>query len=532
LPPTLHLTEPNRHLAVEESAFWLNDRLRRWPRPANGRPRRAGVSAFGFGGTNVHLLLREPPELDVAASSVTPQLVTLSAKSLDALKALATLHEEHLGRNPAQSLADVAFTLNAGRAHWPVRWARVVSSIDELRAQLRHLAHSPQTQSVTQRNPRIAFVFSGTTDYFVGLGKDLFSDPHLFRSVTEQLDDEIQRRNPLTHEAGTLKLFWMQYLLGQLLLAYGIRPVAVVGHGTGEYAAACTAGWLDPVGALNLLIQRDKLINALQIVPATLRVHADQRRLAEFVSSIAALSIVAINGADECLVSGTDEAVIALQQRLADENIPFHRVLTPSIDHSSLIEEASKQLDVRAIRSNASGGVQWISTITGNEVKNDSYCSHYWREQWHKPVRFDEAMRDLHRVAPEIVIQIGPGDRLMANALPILGDATWLGILDGNRDRRADLLEVLSALYQRGCNIAWQNLYAQRRQRVDLPAYPFQRQRFWVSTPPAPSERLSGGEAAQRFPHPLLDECFEWTRNGNGAIDGIVMARTESKSEW
>ena len=188
--------------------------------------------------------------------------------------------------------------------------------------------------------------------------------------------------------------------MAQVLVDLGLAPVVVVGHGTGEYAAACLAGALEAGQALNLLGQRAKLVDALHVAPAALRAYAGQHQLAQLVLPADDASVIAEDGLNECLISGSAKAIGAIIRRLADERIEFQRVRTASINHSILVDAISEKLtEPPSCEVAGRSQTEWISTLTGRRnTGSDCDALTYWRDHWRQPVRFLDAMREMRRI--------------------------------------------------------------------------------------------------------------------------------------
>ncbi|MEW5860365.1 MAG: type I polyketide synthase, partial [Cyanobacteriota bacterium] len=285
LVPTLHYEKPNPQIDFANSPFYVNTKLQRWQ--TNGTPRRAGVSAFGVGGTNAHAILEEAPELAAIEVEVERPLhiLSLSAKSDQALKELAARYETHLASHPSQSIGDVCFTANVGRVHFDCRLSVVAESPAQMGDRLAAFVAGKTTEGVLsapagKSQPKIAFLFTGQGSQYVGMGRQLYETQLAFREAIDQCDELLRPylEQPLLSvlypEPGATSpidetacaqpaLFAIEYALAQLWRSWGVEPAVVMGHSLGEYVAACVAGVFSLEDALKLVAQRGRLMQAL-----------------------------------------------------------------------------------------------------------------------------------------------------------------------------------------------------------------------------------------------------------------------------
>ena len=530
IPPSLHLERPNPAIDFAGSPFVVSTALRPWPRPV-GRRRRGAVSSFGIGGTNVHAVLEEAPP--TAPSGATPrrhQVVTLSARTLPALARMADELATHLdGRatagsesaslraaQPAESagdgdLADVAYTRAIGRGVFPYRRFHVVSTVADLASALRQKGADP---TAVTGEPRVAFLFPGQGAGWTGMAADLYRAEPAFRSA---LDECVAAVEPYLRQslqsvlcegdsdAGPIvdprlahpALFAMEVALARLWQDWGLRPSAVLGHSFGEYAAACVAGVLSLADASALAVRRGELMARL---PAgrMIAIGLGEDELAGWLDGDGDLSLAAVNGHARCVVSGPVDPVTRLHERLVAANQPVVPLPVHHAFHSPAVEPVLAELaDAARALPHGDARLPWLSSLTGDWWAAADSPDEYWRRQMREPVRFAAALDRLAengaRHEPLVLLEVGPDRALSALARDHLRTrATAVSSLPAGRagasGHRA-LLTALGAMWRAGAEVDWRAVYrAERRRRVPLPAYPFER--TLVGSPSATVDNL------------------------------------------
>ncbi|MFJ4655936.1 beta-ketoacyl synthase N-terminal-like domain-containing protein [Nocardia sp. NPDC088792] len=520
IPALLHLDEVNPEIQLDRLPVTLPTALTPWPRAAE--PRFAGVSSFGASGTNAHVVLEEAPApaAPAAAADRTEQLVTLSARSENALHALARRYAEHL-RGDAGSLSDIAFTANTGRAKFPHRVAVRASSVAELRDRLGDLAgggnpsglHRGRAERGTQ--PKVGFLFTGQGAQYAGMGRELYRTDPGFRAdldrCAEILDALLDR--PLLSvlfgdDADTLidrtcytqpAMFALQYGLARLWLRWGVRPAAMVGHSVGELAAACVAGVLRLEDGLRLVAERARLMGELPEGGAMAVVFADEPRVAAAIAAYPEeLAIAAINGPANVVVSGVAERVDSVLAEFAGRGVKSRRLTVSHAFHSPLLDPMVKQLYRYAADIEfGSPRIPLVSNLTGDFLGagGTTVDAGYIRDQARSPVRFADGLQRLVDRGCTVFVEIGPAPHLSSiakNSLPH-GEQRWLASLRRGKGEWTTLLDSVGELFTLGVAVDWAGFdQGYRRRRVELPTYPFERKRHWFtesrqSAPPAVS---------------------------------------------
>jgi acyl transferase domain-containing protein len=508
IPPHLHFHSVNPHIHLEHGPFEVVQQLRPW-NPRGGR-RIAGVSSFGLSGTNAHIVVEQAPAQTTAAISRTRPLhvLTLSAKSEPALVELAGRFAAHLESHPAQPIEDVCYTSNTGRAHFAHRLAVVAESAGQLRARLGAFGagatdDTPIVAGVAGwEAPKIAFLFTGQGAQYVGMGRVLWETEPTFRSVIERCDEILRPHlgrslrsvmhgesdEALLDETGYTQpaLFALECAVAEVWKSWGIRPSLVLGHSVGELAAACVAGVFTLEDGLQLVAERARLMQALPRGGAMAAVFAGEARVREALRGRqAAVSVAAVNAADNVVVSGAGDAVRAVLDELARDSISARPLNVSHAFHSVLIEPARLAFEGSARRiAYSAPTIGMISNLTGRVVRDDE-MSHagYWIRQLREPVRFMDGIRTLESEGVDVVIEVGPAPVLIGlGRRSVKADAgLWVASLRKGRDDWQQMLEALAAIHVRGAAVDWERFHGHEpRRKVSLPTYPWQRKRYWV----------------------------------------------------
>ncbi|WP_404790315.1 type I polyketide synthase [Altericista sp. CCNU0014] len=526
IPASLHFQQPNPYIPLAKLPLQVQTTLEPWP--GEGAPALAGVSSFGFGGTNAHVILEAAPEAaSLASQSRQPDasayLLPLSAKSPEALKSLAQAYRTFLDRSASESipaLQDLCYTASLRRSHHDHRLSIAFRDRSELVEKLQAFDRGELPvglaagQRKRSRPPKLAFVFPGQGPQWWAMGRELWHQEPAFRAVLEQCDrllkahtdwslvEELlatEARSRLGEtEIAQPALFALQVALVALWQSWGIQPSAVVGHSLGEVAAAYTAGALSLEAAIQVVYHRGRLMQqgtghgkmaAVELSPAEA-----EARLAAYGGQLA---IAAINSPTSVVLSGELAALDAILLSLQQENI-FAKLLPVNYAfHSPQMEPFQDEL-VRFLQrlQPQAPAIPMLSTVTGQAVRGETLDAIHWSRNIREPVQFAPAIAQLIAQKHILFLEISPHPVLSAYISQNLRDAGQEGVvlpsLRRQTDERATMLSSLGALYTRGYPVDWSKLYPQGGRCVALPNYPWQRSRYWVdATPGSRSDRPS-----------------------------------------
>jgi acyl transferase domain-containing protein len=540
IPPSLHFVQPNPAIDFATSPFYVNTRLVDWT--SSGEPRRAGVSSFGMGGTNAHVVLEEAPPPAMSGPSRSVQLVVLSAKKSAALETLTDSLALHLRQNPELSIADVAFTLQVGRK--PLARRRMLllpagASSEEAAGFLE--TRDPGrvfTSAGEPRNRSVVFMFPGQGAQHADMTRHAYDDEPTFRADVDRcselllphlgmdLRDAIYGPPPPSDTIAPLDrteltqpaLFVVEYALSRLWMQWGISPHAMIGHSVGEYVAACLSGVLSLEAALALVAIRGRLM-ANMPAGAMTAVPLSEHEMGTFLEP--GISIAAVNGPTSCVISGAFDAVARAEARLQSAGIQTRRLRTSHAFHSAMMDPVLEPYrdHLRGVRLQ-SPQIPYVSNLTGDWIAaSDAVNPEYWVRHLRDAVRFGDGIERLVSDPDWILLEVGPGQTLTSMARQQTKRSSEQLVLPSlrrpgvNENDMAVLLKTLGQLWMSGVAIDWTGFYAhERRRRVQLPGYPFERQRYWIDPETSVQPAVAEGVAVRRRP---LEEWFyapSWKR--------------------
>lgn len=507
VPPLVHLKTPNPHVDWAGSGLALPQRTTPWP--ASKPERVGGVSSFGFSGTNAHLIVSASPggkSANVPPPDQSHHLFCLSARSRHALQVLAQRYVAYCDAHPDADIADVCFTANHGRKHHSERLALLCEEIAELRAGLAAFVAEPSSVPAIEPGalpaPKIAFLFTGQGSQYLGMGRVLYKTQPAFAATLDQCDSVVGDVTGIglidllfstrPEDAARLDqtgftqpaLFALEVALARLLISWGIQPTAVMGHSVGEYAAACVAGVFSLEDGLRLIAKRGQFMQSLPPGGGMAAVLANESEVRRATSALPSLSIAAFNGPTNVVVSGPLADLDRLIDRLGESDVLVQKLAVSHAFHSSLLEPMLGDLE-RAATQVAYDDPQLtvMSNLTGREARGRELQSGaYWRDHARNPVRFAEGIQGLHAMGCTAFVEIGPAPVLTGMAKRFIEDplASWLPLLRQGRGDLEQLLESVGVLYVRGVDLDFTAIYrGQRRRKLALPTYPFERLSYW-----------------------------------------------------
>jgi len=493
LVPSLHFDRPNPQLDLEHSPFYVSSQTTAW----EDEQRLAGVSSFGIGGTNAHVVLGPAPAADPSGPSREWQVFTLSANTEHALEKKKADLARFLTEHPEASLADVAFTLNSGRKALPVCQAFVCRTRDEALAALADPAIRPvRVDPGIGRS--VVFLFPGQGKAYANLGQELYRKEVLFCQEVDRCCESLtpligaDLRDLLFAKDGKLPeqirrpLFWqpalfvVEYALARLWMSWGVKPAAMLGHSLGEYVAATLAGVLDLEDALKLVAERARCTELLE-AGAMLAVPAGEAQINPCIKD--RVSLAAVNAPELCVLAGPVAEIDLLAAELEIFN-PI-RLEASHAFHSPLVEPIMEPLTrLASAFTLRPPRIPYLSNVSGAWIRDDEATSPgYWAKHLRNTVRFGDCLAEAVRKPGSILLEVGPGKVLSDLARRSFADVPALPSLGEGTPNELAPARALASLWSAGAAIDWQAFYAgEKRRRVALPAYPFDRQSYWIDS--------------------------------------------------
>nr|AHB82062.1 polyketide synthase [Jahnella sp. MSr9139] len=520
IPPTLHFERPNPAIDFASSPFFVNTQALPWKSEG---PRRAGVNSLGIGGTNAHVILEEAPLPAATGDEVarSTHVLSLSARSPEALRDLVARYQTFLGGRGEEALVDICYTSNVGRSPFEHRLAVAAGSMEALREGL--AAWSPErTAPRPARGPKILFLFSGQGSQQEGMGRILFETQPVFRAALERCHDLLRGRlgvgllDVLYPRAGGASLidrteytqpalFAFEYALYQMWRSFGVEPAAVLGHSVGEYVAACVAGVFSLEDGLDLIAERARVMAKQPGAGAMAAVFASEREVAARLEPHRQrASVAAVNGPASTVISGDAAAIQAVLDELAAAGVR-HQVLRVShAFHSPLMDGARTPLERFAARMELlPPKILFLSNLTGKAEDREFTEPSYWARHLREPVRFADGVEAASQAGCDHFVELGPRPSLLGMASTVLGAGAMVSLptLRPGEDDWKTVAEAVARLYEAGQVVDWERFHeGTTRRRVVLPTYPFQRKRHWIDAPaaqkPARALRAPGGAAS------------------------------------
>ena len=524
IPPHLHLQTPNPFIDWKALSIRIPSATIAWS--AIEERHVAGVSSFGFSGTNAHVILEAAPVPEKrkgAGSARAEQVLALSARDPQALLDLGRRYQTLLTTwpgGPDASPRDICATANTGRTHFAHRVSVMAGSVSGLADALGNWLQGADDSRVVcgtsgsgNTAPRVAFLFPGQGPQYAGMGRQLYEAAPEFRQAFDECAVALE---PLLgcplgaivfpdEGAGSLidqttyaqpAMFAIEYALAALWRSWGVEPVAVMGHSFGEYAAACVAGLLSLDDAAQMVVARGRLGAKAPGDGLMVIVEASEEEAAEAIRSVGgAVSIAAINGTSNTVISGDRGAVQAVSSRFANQGRRTTPLRVSHAFHSPLMDPVLDDFarEVATVTYSAPT-TTIVSSLIGKEADFATIGrAAYWRDHLRQPVRFVEAMRTLADKGITHYVEMSPHSVLLGMGADCVTGGTWLASLRQEHSAWQEMLRSLQTLYADGATVKWSNVErGQSHDRIPLPTYPFQRRRHWIDTvavAPAPGAK-------------------------------------------
>ncbi|NIM15785.1 MAG: amino acid adenylation domain-containing protein [Candidatus Aminicenantes bacterium] len=529
IPPSLNYEKPNPKIDFENSPFFVNTRVQEWK--SSEYPLRAGISSFGVGGTNAHVIVEEWPSGPSSPAGGRGQgagrpyqLIVLSARTANALEQTTKNFINYLEENPHVNLADAAYTLKVGRKAFEHKRMLVCSDVKEALDILESTGHESGMQTHYEKDEkRVVFMFPGQGSQYVNMGRELYQQEPVFREEMDRCFEILAPimgydikgiLYPLEEAAKNAKgregldihpaidinqteitqpvIFAFEYALAKLLMSWGIMPYAMIGHSIGEYTAACLSGVFSLEDALILVVWRGKL---MQQMPggSMVSVSLSEQELKPFLFDQGELDLAAVNGPSQCVVSGPHEAVDTFAYQLKEKGLQCRKLHTSHAFHSQMMAPILNTFEEKAARVKANEPIiPFISNVTGQWISlDDAVDPGYWARHLRSTVRFADGAAELLKESHSVFIEVGPGRTLNTFVRQHPGKQPGHQLVNLVRHPKEEvsdeyyLLNKIGQMWLYGTPIDWNGFYSgERRQRLRLPTYPFQRKPYWINGNP------------------------------------------------
>ncbi|OLP64674.1 Phthiocerol/phenolphthiocerol synthesis polyketide synthase type I PpsE [Bacillus pumilus] len=505
IPPTIHFETPNEKIEFADSPFVVNTVLTPWEEQAT--PRRAGVSSFGIGGTNAHVILEEAPVTQVSADGAQDhELLLLSAKTPAALEKMTDrLADYFLQHQQHVRLSDVAHTLQAGRHHFPHKRVILGSDTADILQALNQRSKDVVKTASSQTSSRpVVFLFPGQGSQYVDMGRQLYDKYPVFQEALDHCFEQFRAHVSIdpfrllfsteaSHDPQLINqteytqplLFSIEYALAKLLIHFGVKPQAMIGHSIGEYTAAAVSGSLSVEDAIDLVSYRGQLISQLP-KGAMLSVPLSEQNVLPYLTD--ELSLAAVNGPALCVVSGETSAIDALAEKLEAAGHGSRKLHTSHAFHSKMMDDIlpSFKEKVAEIPFTAPS-IPYMSNVSGTWITDEAVQNPaYWADHLRQAVRFRDGAETLLTELDPIFIEVGPGNTLSAFIRQVSQEHHQqpISLMRHPKEEAADdhyLLSRIGDIWLQGVPIDWMKLrHHKANQKVSLPTYPFERQRYWM----------------------------------------------------
>ncbi len=505
IPASINFKKANPEINFDEGPFFVNTQLRQWD--SDKTPRRAGVSAFGIGGTNAHIVLEEAPEKYQKGIIPTGyNLLTLSAKSKTALSQYCYNLKEYIQANPTINISDLVFTLNTTRAVFQYKSCLVFKEQNELLDLLsQRVKDHPEKSSETSE---VVFMFSGAGSQYVNMGKDLYEHIPYFKN---ELDDAFRKLKAITgydynriffsdgnsEEINNMLhtqpcIFAFGHSLAKLLIHFGVQPKYLIGHSVGEYIAACISEVFSFEDALKLVVVRGRLMNTLP-AGGMISVSLSEQKSRSYLNE--RISLAAINGPDQVVLSGDESSLKTVMNKLDKENVDYVKLHATQAGHSHLIEEIMEEYSkvINEVKK-MPPAIPFISNLTGKPIQaEEAVSSEYWVNHMRHTVRFSEGLDYLEKGSRKIFIEMGGGHSLITllkqHRFPNISAINLVRHPKDNINDYKYFLIKMGAIWSKGIKLSWRNYFDEKaHQKISLPTYCFDNIRFPAEVNPFAQE--------------------------------------------
>ncbi|ELR72267.1 Long-chain-fatty-acid--CoA ligase [Fulvivirga imtechensis AK7] len=495
IPPSLNYKSPNPEINFFESPFYVNTELAEWK--SDKYPLRAGVSSFGQGGTNAHVILEEAPPETSSPSGRSHQLLSVSAKTLNALRRNIENLKNFLDRNKDKNLADIAYTLKVGRGSFAYRKTIVCKDHEDAIKQLSSINIDESLKPLEDNTKsEVVFMFPGQGSQYINMCADLYNSEEAFRSEIDTCFDIVKRKSGkdlkkilFSKDKGLINeteyaqpiLFVIEYGIARLLMHWGIKPDIMIGHSIGEYVAACLSGVFTLEDTLSLVVKRGELMQQMS-TGSMLSVSISEAEIAPFLKKHKSISLAAVNSSSSCVVSGSRESINSFKSKIEKAGFLSKEIHTSHAFHSHMMDGMLADFEDTIKKTRIyPQQLPFISNLTGKRAA-DSQLSDpkYWLDHLRYTVKFSKGIEEVMLDKHVLFVEAGPGKTLgsFVRANESFGDGhKIINLIRHANETKNDTSTILSGLgklWLNGKRPDWQRFYTgQDRRKVSLPTYSF-----------------------------------------------------------
>jgi myxalamid-type polyketide synthase MxaB len=548
IPANLHFKNPNPDIDWDNISIKVPTELTPWE--TNGQKRIAGVSGFGFSGSNAHIVIEEGPKVVPAQNEKerSSQLLTVSARDAGALKDYAKLYADFLNNNQDVSLGDICYSASTGRSHYTNRVSVVADSHEGMAEALQAVAEDANDKRVKSnvipgpRKSKIAFLFTGQGSQYFAMGRELYETNSLFRKHMDECEAILSEHLGLSlldilyNEEGDQKrinqtaytqpgIFAVEYALAKLWMSFGIQPDYVMGHSVGEYVAAVISGLMSLEDGAKLIAERGRLMNALPEGGVMAAIFAPRERIEELLKPWEGkLNVAAHNSPGVNTISGEAEALDEAMEVFAENKVKARKLVVSHAFHSHLMDPMLEEFAAFASKLQFNEPkIPLISNVTCQPIKLEEVTPEYWCQHVRGTVGFHDSMQTLKALGANTFVEVGADVTLSGLGKQCLPgyEAIWVSSLKRKNTNWDQLLNAVGELYTNGVAIDWKGFEGHYdRRKVVLPNYPYQRKRYYLNPYNFPAEGFAGGGMSfaagddahlllgSEFPSPMAERLF------------------------
>ncbi len=556
IPPSLHFDSPNSRIDLDNSPFYVNTHLKKWPVYAGTR--RAGVSSFGIGGTNAHVILEQAPKYEKQSTTQAAQLILVSGNTEKSLRKNCLNLYNYLNANPDLHITNLAYTLQARRKHFKHRISIVGSTHEGITSALRAMVFEPfanVSKAVASDKLHIIFMFPGQGAQYPNMGHELYEREPVFRKEINKglevlsslgVDDlkPIIYPESNSEKKAAIKLinqtqytqpllFLFEYAISKLLKSWGITPQAMIGHSLGEYVVACLAGVFSFEDGLNLTASRGRLMQSME-KGSMLSVAVDINKLHGLLAGQDNLSIAALNSQNLSVVSGPDHAISAFKKQLDSHGIFSTQLHTSHAFHSHMMDPALQQFEdlLKDVEFHPPQ-IPYLSNLTGDWISPEQATdSQYWAKHFRQTVNFVGGIDKLLEYSNCVFIEIGPGKTLktfVKEHCKRKNNLTIINTIKHPQQVVTDteyLLRKIGLLWEEGVSFDWKAYNSnERKRKIPLPPYAFDRNYYWKYG--VNSKKLAGFKAQSD----IKNEISDWFYTSNWVKTCSILNSTCEQSD-